>query len=175
MADQDFTDGFDRGKRAVTKAAGWVAGVGAAAVSPIARAAETKRQAAELKRQEEERARLVHQQRTVELKRQAGEATLRPLSIVHVLSTIALAMFLAVFASLSPSPDRWMGEAAAFVIGVALGALITWLTRSRDIIRARHLLHKHALNGDAPYSVGGLLFFTILFMAIIVAITKKFS
>ena len=177
MADPDFDDGFDKGKRAVSRAAGWAAGMGAAALSPIARGAENvaKRtsQRIESKRQQEEQLRVAHQQRTNKLERLAESASLRPLHIGHILLTLLLAVILAVCASLSPSPNRWVGVAVWFAVGIVIGAVITWVARTQDIRRTRHDLRLHLNPGRTNAYVA--VFLTVLVAAVcaIAAITRK--
>ena len=106
------------------------------------------------------------------LKRLAESASLRPLHIVHILLTL-LAVILAVCASLSPSPDRWVGVAAWFAVGIVIGAVITWVARTQDIRRTRHDLRLHLNPGRTNAYVAVFLMVLVAAVCAIAAITSK--
>jgi hypothetical protein len=151
MSDPDFDSGFDQGKRVVRKTTGWVAGVGTSVFAPLAKAVGSAGEAAQkrrqLKQQHDEVRHLAFEQQSASLQQQVLRERERrePLRLRYVLFMLALGGLFAYAAnqSISPSPDRWKGILVLFVFGVAFGAMITSLIRSRHVRRAQRELRRH--------------------------------
>jgi hypothetical protein len=178
MADQDFNDSFDKGKRAVNKAAGWVAGAGAATLGPIAKAAQSAvakeiPPSLEAVKQDEAERFFAYQQRTLDLRRAVENTRQRPLHIAHVGWTLLLAVVLVSLAWQSTTSGRGVGVFCAVVIAISIGWLITLAARNQDVHLARRDLRRHLSNGKDVIYLGIFLIALIAAVCLITSINSQ--